>query len=46
MVDWFSSNEQKKEIFNNLLTAAIIAVKGPSNVSPTMHISKFVHTSF
>ena len=45
MVDWFSSNEQKKEIFHNLLTAATIAVKGPSNVSPAMHILKFVHTS-
>ena len=40
MVDWFSSNEQKKEIFHNLLTAATIA-----DVSPAMHILKFVHTS-
>ena len=37
---------KKKEIFHNLFTATIIAVKGPSNVSLTMHILKFVHTSF
>lgn len=35
-----------RKIFHNLLTATIIAVKGPANVSPTMQVWKFVHIIF